>query len=293
MADDKKYYYLKVKENFFDSEQMIVLETMQDGYLYCNILLKLYLRSLKNQGKLMFNDRIPYNSAILAQVVRHPVGVVEKAIGIFKEFGLIDVMDNGAIYILDIQNFIGTSSSEADRQRDYQRRIASEKGLLPIITRKKSNRESNRKTTPEIELDLELDLEKDLELKKEKEIQTPHLKKSVVNSSKRDGVKKYAEYVYLKPAEYEKLKEAHGDQGISRMIEILDSYKANNAKKRKEYEDDYRVILSWVIARYKEEQAKVGNSAKQTKSTFDTLKIIYDEEAENEQVGNSKDISDY
>jgi predicted phage replisome organizer len=162
LADDKKYYYLKVKENFFDSEQMIVLESMQDGHLYSNILLKLYLRSLKNEGKLMFNDRIPYNSTILSQVVRHPVGVVEKAIGIFKEFGLIDVMDNGAIYMLDIQNYIGQSSTEADRQRDYQRRISEDKGRLLLPECKKSNRKSNRKSTPEIEIEKELKIEKEL-----------------------------------------------------------------------------------------------------------------------------------
>ena len=171
MSDNKKYYYLKVKENFFESEQMLILESMADGYLYSNILLKLYLRSLKNEGKLMFNDRIPYNSSILSQIVRHPVGVVEKAISIFKEFGLIDILDNGAIFMLDIQNYIGQSSTEADRQRDYQKRIAQEKGLLPLPKCKKSNIESNkksskkpnRKSTPEIELDIDIDLE----LKKE------------------------------------------------------------------------------------------------------------------------------
>ena len=71
MADDKKYYYLKLKDNFFDSDAMIILESMQDGYMYSNILLKLYLRSLKFQGRLMFNEKIPYNSTVLAQVTRH------------------------------------------------------------------------------------------------------------------------------------------------------------------------------------------------------------------------------
>ena len=50
MADNKKYYYLKLKENFFDSEEMIILQSMQDGYIYSDILMKLYLRSLKMKG---------------------------------------------------------------------------------------------------------------------------------------------------------------------------------------------------------------------------------------------------
>ena len=125
MPDNKKYYYLKLKEDFFDSDEMIVLESMPDGYLYSNILLKLYLRSLKYQGRLMFNNRIPFNSTMLAQVTRHNVGVVEKSMQILKELGLVEILDNGAIYMSDIQNFIGKSSTEADRIREYRNRIES------------------------------------------------------------------------------------------------------------------------------------------------------------------------
>ena len=78
MSDNKNYYYLKLKDNFFDSDAQILLEGMPDGYLYSNILMKLYTRSLKTDGKLMFNERIPYNPAMLAQITRHSVGVMEK-----------------------------------------------------------------------------------------------------------------------------------------------------------------------------------------------------------------------
>lgn len=127
MSDIKKYYYLKLKDNFFESDELIILESMPDGYLYVNILFKLYLKSLKNEGKLMFKETIPYNTQMLAQVVRHSVGVVEKAIDIFKKLELIEILDNGAIYILEIQNFIGESSSEGDRKRRYRAKIKAEK----------------------------------------------------------------------------------------------------------------------------------------------------------------------
>ena len=132
MSDNKKYYYLRVKENFYDSDEMIILESMPDGFLYSNILIKLYLRSLKNNGKLMFNDRIPFNSEMLSKITRHPVAVVEKAVSIFKEMNLIDVLDNGAIFMLDIESFIGKSNTEADRKRNYRRRIEKEKQKLSL-----------------------------------------------------------------------------------------------------------------------------------------------------------------
>ena len=127
MADYKKYYYLKLKENFFDSEEMIILQNMENGYIYSDILLKLYLRSLKNEGRLMFKKLIPYTPSALAQVVRHSEETVEKALEIFQQLELVEILDNGAIYMLDIQNFIGNSSTEADRRREYDRRIRKER----------------------------------------------------------------------------------------------------------------------------------------------------------------------
>ena len=153
MADNKKYYYLKLKEGFFDSDEMIVLESMPDGYLYSNILLKLYLRSLKYHGRLMFNDRIPFNSTMLAQVTRHTVGTIEKAMKIFQDLCLVDVLDNGAIYMTDIQNFIGKSSSEADRVREYRLQIESEKSNNKLLSN--NVQQKLYKCTPEIEIEIE------------------------------------------------------------------------------------------------------------------------------------------
>ena len=160
MSDNKKYYYLRLKDNFFDSDELKILESMKDGYLYSNILLKLYLRSLKNDGKLVVNDRIPYNAEMLASVTGHQIGTVKQALSIFKDLGLIDVLENGAIYMLDIQNFIGRGSSEADRKREYRQRIESDR--INVLT---NVRQISDKTPPEIEIEIEL--EKDIEIEKD------------------------------------------------------------------------------------------------------------------------------
>lgn len=127
MADNKKYYYLRLKESFFEDEAIIILESMPDGYIYCNILLKLYLRSLKNDGRLMYREFIPYTPEVIAQVTRHSVGDIKAAIEVFEKLGLVEVLDNGAIYMLDIQELVGNSSTEADRKRRYRAQIEAEK----------------------------------------------------------------------------------------------------------------------------------------------------------------------
>lgn len=139
MADNRKYYYLKLKEGLFESEEIKILESMKDGYIYSNILLKLYLRSLRNEGRLMYRNVIPYTPEILATLVGHQVGTVEKALDVFRKLELIEVLDNGAIYIMDIQNYIGKSSTEADRQREYYSRVKSEKAYLGEMLEKDSS----------------------------------------------------------------------------------------------------------------------------------------------------------
>lgn len=161
MEDDNvkgRYFYLMLKENFYDSDDMVLLESMENGYLYSNILLKLYLKSLKDKGKLMYKDRIPYSVEMLSKLTRHNVDVVRRAITIFQEMGIIEILDNGAIFMLDIENYIGKSSTEADRRRKYDRRIAEEKKKLLI------NEKSCEKSHEHIELDININTDTDKEI---------------------------------------------------------------------------------------------------------------------------------
>lgn len=172
MADSKGYYYMRLKDDFFDTSEMVVLESLPDGYLYSNILLKLYLRSLRGNGRLMFNNTIPYNPKMIAAITRHQVGTVEKALKIFCDMGLIEILDSGAIYMLNIQNYIGRSTTEADRKRAYRDRIEQEKSCklegakgLEMGIQNTPGQISDKcpdKSPPEIEIEKELEL--DLEL---------------------------------------------------------------------------------------------------------------------------------
>ncbi|HGF7717395.1 TPA: phage replisome organizer N-terminal domain-containing protein [Enterococcus faecium] len=243
MADNKRYYYLKLKENFFDSDEMVLLESMPDGYIYSNILLKLYLRSLKHEGKLMFNDRIPFNSTMLATITRHSVGVVEKAVQIFRDLQLIEVLDNGAIYMSDIQSFIGKSSTEADRKRKYRKEI--EEAKQNLITSGQMSDKCPDKTTPELEIELEIELEKDIEN---------------VTPSKKSKAKpvrhKYGEYrnVLLSGEQMEKLKTEFPNDYQER-IERLSEYCESSGKTYKNY---LATIRSW--ARKEKSEPKNASS---------------------------------
>lgn len=155
---------MRLKENFFDTEEMKILEGMKDGYIYSNILLKLYLMSLKHEGKLMLKEGIPYNPQMIATVTRHSVGDVEKALKVFQTLGLIEILESGEIYMLDIQNFIGKSSTEGDRKRLYREEINKKKLEIPLGNNQNLQKVGHLSDIrpPEIEIEIEKDIELDI-----------------------------------------------------------------------------------------------------------------------------------
>lgn len=140
MAENKKYYYIRLNENFFEREEIKIIESLPNGLEYSLILLKMYLKSLKRDGRLMVTDVIPYSPVTLSKVIGHNIDTVKNAIKVFEEFKLIEVLDNGAIYMNEIQSLIGKSSTEADRKREQRRRIENEKKLISGAAGKKDKR---------------------------------------------------------------------------------------------------------------------------------------------------------
>ena len=162
MSDNRKYYYLKLKENYFDDDSIVLLESMQDGVLYSNILLKLYLKSLKHGGRLQLDEDIPYTAQMIATITRQQIGTVERALQIFLKLGLVEVLDSGTFYMSNIELLIGQSSTEAERKRAAR---LQNKALSALWT---SGGHLSDIRPPEIEIELE----KEIEIEKEREGET-------------------------------------------------------------------------------------------------------------------------
>ena len=289
MADNQKYYYMRLKQDFFETEEMIILESMQDGYLYSNILLKLYLRSLKRDGKLMFNDTIPYSAEVLATVTRHSVGTIEKAMDVFQKLGLVEVMDDGAIYMLQIQNFIGKSSTEAERKRRYRDKIKLKKGdnqavledvghLSTIGVGHLSGHSSTRdrdRDRVETEEEVELKQELNLDIKTEVEAENRKLSSATADKSNFNIFEYYQERIGLLDGFQLQQLEAYQviDELDPELIKIAIDKAADNSKRSFGYVNS--ILKSWAqngiktVAQQQEEQ----NSFQSNKPNSDKPKF--------------------
>ena len=157
MSDNRKYYYLKLKENYFDDDSIVLLESMQDGVLYSNILLKLYLKSLKHGGRLQLDEDIPYTAQMIATITRQQIGTVERALQIFLKLGLVEVLDSGTFYMSNIELLIGQSSTGAERKRAAR---LQNKALSALRT---SGGHLSDIRPPEIEIEKEIEIKREIE----------------------------------------------------------------------------------------------------------------------------------
>jgi len=129
MADSRKYYYLKLKETYFDDDAVVLLESMPGGEVYSNMLLKLYLKSLKYDGILQLSEGVPYTVQMLSTVTRQSEETVITALKVLTGLGLAQPLPDGTLYMSNIELFIGRSSTCADRKRKAQMAIRAQKTL--------------------------------------------------------------------------------------------------------------------------------------------------------------------
>ena len=125
---EKRFYWLKLKDNFFQEDAIEWLEEQQNGKEYVLFYLKLCLKSLRNNGVLVRkvgDILIPYDVAKLAEITKTNPDTVVVAMEILKKIGLVDVYQNGEIYMKCLSDLVGSESAsrEAMKKREQRRKL--------------------------------------------------------------------------------------------------------------------------------------------------------------------------
>lgn len=118
----KKRYWLKVKENFFDDDEIVFLKSQDNGYEYIYLWMRLLLKCLRSNeenecGFLRINDKVPYDVNMLSNLFGMNVDSVRVGIELFKKMGMLEILEDGTYYIEAIQKMIGKEGESAERMR--------------------------------------------------------------------------------------------------------------------------------------------------------------------------------
>lgn len=159
--DTTKFYWLQLKEDFFEDDAISWLEEQEpNGRDYAYFYLKLCLKSLKSNGVLIRkvgNILIPYDNKKLAELTKMDFDTVCIAMELLKKIGLVQILENGEIYMNQLEKLIGSQSIGAFKKQQQ------------IALRKERGGQEVEKIPPKIDIDIELDIDKDIEVEEEKE----------------------------------------------------------------------------------------------------------------------------
>lgn len=121
--DKKRYYWLKLKKDFFQQHQIKVLKSLPNGRLYALIYLELLAESTSHNGELRYSQTLPYDIITLSAVIDEDKDNVEKAIETLINLELVEILDDSTIYMREIERLIGSETGSAERQRIHRAKV--------------------------------------------------------------------------------------------------------------------------------------------------------------------------
>ena len=112
-----KYYWLKLKRDFFKRHDIRVIESMPNGKDYVLFYLKLMVESIDHDGELRFSKTIPYDDNMLSVITNTNIDIVRSAIQILSNLGMIEVLDDKTLYMTEVNGLIGSQTFGAERKQ--------------------------------------------------------------------------------------------------------------------------------------------------------------------------------
>ena len=164
VEDGKKYYWLKLKKDFFKRHDIMILESMPNGKEYALLYMKLLLESIDHDGTLRFNDSIPYNENMLSTITSTNIDIVRTAMKVFQQLKLVEIYDDETIYMTEVNKMLGCETAWAEKKRQY--RLNKEDNVTNLSL------PSPIDVRQEIELEKEIELELDTEKEIDKDFNT-------------------------------------------------------------------------------------------------------------------------
>lgn len=157
----KKYYWLKLKDNFFTSKEIKKLRHIAGGDTYTVIYLKLMLLSLQDEGKLFFDGIEDTFSEELALELDEEPDNVKVTLMYLQKLGLLVEASEKEAFLPQVPEAIGRETDKAE-----------------IMRRIRAQRQNGNNVTNMLPVrypDIDIDKDKEIDKEKNKRFKPPTL----------------------------------------------------------------------------------------------------------------------
>ena len=165
---EKRYFWLKLYEDFFTSKRIKKLRSIAGGDTYTIIYLKMQLKALKTDGYLYFDGVMSDFAEELALDIDEKPDDVKVTIQYLISVGLLETNDGEQYKLPFLDRCIGSESASTQRSRDCRLRKKDNKTLQCNANATQVQRVGNAEK--EIEKDIEKDIDKDIMSRNAEEI---------------------------------------------------------------------------------------------------------------------------
>ncbi|WP_262123414.1 conserved phage C-terminal domain-containing protein [Anaerococcus sp. Marseille-Q5996] len=163
MGDEKRYYWLKLKDDFFQSRKMKKLRKVAGGDTYTIIYLKLQLLSINNDGVIEFEGTDEDIFHQLALEIDEEIDDIKMTVAFCTANDLIEIKEQD-LFLNDVPHLIGSETQAARRMRRKRARDnkaieSSTNGNNVLNERNNVTEERNNVRSCYTEIDIDKDIE--------------------------------------------------------------------------------------------------------------------------------------
>lgn len=191
-----KFYWLKLKKDFFKRHDIKIVKSMPNGKDYILFYMQLLLESIDHEGALRFSETIPYDENMLSTITDTNIDIVRSAMKIFTQLGMIEVLDDQTIYMCEVSKMIGSETAAAGRKRAQRERDAARlaAGNDAETLRLTSNCDNVTTLSQNSHIEKEKEKEKELDIEKKSIKENPPVtyeeRLRIYEESKREAAEK-------------------------------------------------------------------------------------------------------
>ena len=122
----KRYYWLKLKADFFNDKNIKYIRRLPDGDKILIVYLRLQLLSLKLEGTIQYEKILPSCSEEIALDLDESIELIEQTIDILTRLKLVEIMEDNSLYLNAVAESIGSESDSAERVRKHREKVRND-----------------------------------------------------------------------------------------------------------------------------------------------------------------------
>lgn len=168
MSNTKKYYWIRLKTDFFDQDTIDFLMGQENGAKYVVIYQMLMLKTAQQNGLLATKTNeimIPYDVKKIVRDTKYfDFDTVTIALELFKKLGLVYEEENNILKLTEVEKLVGSEGKSAQWMRDKRARDNAHK---QITTSSQTTSQSDRDIDIDIEKDIDIDIDIDTDINKD------------------------------------------------------------------------------------------------------------------------------